>query len=384
MLCTVFRILRTTPLGRRGQLATAHGMIETPFFMPVGTAGAMRGITHEDLHDLKAQILLCNTYHLHLHPSEDTIANAGGLHNFIHWDKPILTDSGGFQVFSLESMRTITETGVHFRSHVNGDPHFLGPREAIELQHKLGADIIMCFDECPPSTASRKDIEAAVGRTLKWAKVCKRVHEDLKNERMKKKQRSKRSDSLSSFNSFDSFSPLSSPQLFGIIQGGLHRDLREQCAQELIAMDFDGYAIGGLAVGEEEDAMFEVLRWVTPLLPPEKPRYLMGVGVMHQLQKCVELGIDMFDCVLPMRIARHGSILLSNGEELKITNAKFKEDHTPIDADSPSSMSRVHLKSYLHHLFKTNERLGETIACKQNLGVTLKHMQSLRSAIEHA
>ncbi len=382
----VFKLLHSTAIGRRGRLTTAHGVIETPFFMPVGTAGAMRGITHEDLHDLEAQILLCNTYHLHLHPGEDTIVRAGGLHTFIHWEKPILTDSGGFQVFSLESMRTITEEGVHFRSHINGDPHFLGPREAVEIQHKLGADIIMCFDECPPSTAARKDIEAAVDRTLKWAKVCKRVHTELSSiprplppgeEGVTKKQTHTFPSSYGG-----GVRGGGRPLLFAIIQGGLHRDLREKCARELMAMDFDGYAIGRLAVGEEEEAMFEVLRWIIPLLPPDKPRYLMGVGVIHQMKKCVELGIDMFDCVLPMRIARHGSILLSDGGELKITNAQYKEAHEPIDSDSPSDFSRVHYRSYLHHLFKTNERLAETIACKQNLGVTLKMMQELRTVID--
>ncbi|MDD5623801.1 MAG: tRNA guanosine(34) transglycosylase Tgt [Candidatus Peribacteraceae bacterium] len=353
----MFELLHTTPLGRRGRLHTAHGVIETPFFMPVGTGGAMRGITHKDLLDLEAQILLCNTYHLHLHPGEDTIARAGGLHRFIHWEKPILTDSGGFQVFSLKSMRKITEEGVHFRSHVNGDPLFLGPESATEIQHKLGADIIMCFDECPPSTASRKDIEAAVDRTLKWAKICKETHVRLAQKTS------------------------APPLLFGIVQGGLERDLREKCARELLAIGFDGYAIGGLAVGESEEAMFEVLQWVCPLLPADKPRYLMGVGVLHQLIKCVSLGIDMFDCVLPMRIARHGTILLTSGEELKITNAPYKEAHEPIDPLSPSDFSQSHARSYLHHLFKTNERLAETIACKQNLGVTLKMMRDLRAEI---
>jgi len=245
---------------------------------------------------------------------------------------------------------------------MDGSTQFLGPKEATEIQWKLGADIIMCFDECPPSTASRKEIEAAVDRTLRWAKVCKVTHERLKMER----------------NQTSSSSPL----LFGIIQGGLFADLRKKCAEELIAIGFDGFALGGLAVGESEDEMLDVLRAITPLLPVDQPRYLMGVGVLRQLTACVALGIDMFDCVLPMRIARHGTLLLSDGSELRITNAQWKNSHEPIDPDSPSAFSHTHLRSYLHHLFRVNERMAETIACKQNLGVTLKMMRDLRTAMD--
>jgi queuine tRNA-ribosyltransferase len=325
----------------------------------------MRGLTHRDLKDLGAQVLLCNTYHLHLHPGEDTVAAAGGLHSYIGWDRPILTDSGGYQVFSLKGLRHIRDTGVEFRAHTDGSRHFLGPNEATEIQWKLGADIIMCFDECPPSTASRREIEAAVDRTLQWAKACKQTHERLK-------QTSQASLTSST----------SHPLLFGIVQGGLHPDLRRKCAEELMAIGFDGYAIGGLAVGESEEEMLSILREITPLLPADAPRYLMGVGVLRQLKKCVELGIDMFDCVLPMRIARHGTIILSDGSEIRITNTQYKEDHSRLDADSPSDLSRTHSKSYLHHLFKVNERLAETIACKQNLGMTLKMMRELRAKIE--
>jgi len=383
----MFTLKSVSPLGRRGRIETNHGPIETPFFFPVATAGAMRGLTHRDLIDLEAQVMLCNTYHLHLDPGEDTVAAAGGLHNFIGWNRPILTDSGGYQVFSLKGLRHISEDGVEFRAHTDGSRHFLGPKEATEIQWKLKADIIMCFDECPPSTASRREIEKAVDRTLQWAKVCKMTHRNLMKERIEKRERNKmkttNNDETESFGSFSSFHSLSSPPLlFGIVQGGLHLDLRKKCAEELQAIGFDGYALGGLAVGETEEEMLSVLCELTPLLPKEQPRYLMGVGVIHQLQQCVQLGIDMFDCVLPMRIARHGTILLSDGSALRITNAKFKEDHTPIDSDSPSDLSRTHLKSYLHHLFKVHERLAETIACKQNLGVTLKMMRDLRNKID--
>ena len=233
------------------------------------------------------------------------------------------------------------------------------------MQWKIGADIIMCFDECPPSTASRREIESAVDRTLRWAKICKETHDRLRNSGNRERGNSDRM-----------------PLLFGIIQGGLHLDLRKKCAEELQAIGFDGYALGGLAVGESEEEMLSVLRDITPLLPKGQPRYLMGVGVIHQLKACVALGIDMFDCVLPMRIARHGTILLSDGSEIRITNAKFNEDHTPIDPDSASALSRIHLKSYLHHLFQVNERLAETIACKQNLSVTLKMMRDLRKQMD--
>ena len=364
----MFILHATTPTGRCGTLSTAHGPIETPFFMPVGTAGAMRGITHDDLLQLGAQILLCNTYHLHLQPGEDIIHKAGGLHQFIHWSKPILTDSGGFQVFSLRHQLTIEEHGVHFRSHIDGSPLFIGPREAMEIQHKLGSDIIMCFDECPPSTSPKEEIRKAVDRTLRWAKECKRAHQRLSVP-------SPRGESLPAGRQGLG---RGAPLLFAIIQGGLDPSLRKFCAEELIAMDFDGYALGGLAVGETEEEMYGILDAVCPILPKDKPRYLMGVGRIHQLKECVRKGIDMFDCVLPMREARHGTLYLSDGSTIRILNAKFKNDHTPIDPTSPSPLSHTHLKSYLAHLFRTKERLAETIACMQNLGMVLRTMQEMR------
>lgn len=350
----MFTLEKTTDLGRRGKIETPHGIIETPFFMPVGTAGAMKGITHTDLIDLGAQILLCNTYHLHIQPGEDIVQSAGGLHSFVGWDKPILTDSGGYQVYSLRCNNKIKDEGVHFNSHLDGAPLFMGPEESITIQHKLGADLIMCFDECPPSKSSKPDIEKAVDRTLRWAKECKEIHKKLNSE----------------------------SKLLGIVQGGLDLSLRKKCAEELVALDFDGYAIGGLAVGESEEDMLGVVEAIAPLLPEDKPRYLMGVGVVSQMKKCIAFGIDMFDCVLPMRIARHGTLLMLDGTDLRITNAKFKNDHTPIDSDSPSKFSRELNKSYLHHLVKANERLGETYAQMQNIGVTLKAMEKLRNDIE--
>ncbi len=373
----MFNLFATSALGRRGRITTPHGTIETPVFFPVGTAGAMRGITFEDLHALGAQVLLCNTYHLHLQPGEDTVQAAGGLHEFVGWNKPILTDSGGFQVFSMrENGLKIEEHGVKFKSHLDGSPLFIGPEEAMHIQHKLGADIIMCFDQCPPSTAPRSEIEEAVDRTIRWAKECKKWHDQLKSP---KKPRSPRNGSISSDSSASS---VSSPLLFGIVQGGLHRDLRKKCAEELIAIGFDGYAVGGLAVGETEQEMYSVLDDVCPILPEDKPRYLMGVGRIRQHREAIKRGIDMFDCVLPMREARHGSLYLSNGEELRIINAQWKNNHEVIDVDSPSPFSRHHKRSYLHHLFKAKERLAETIACMQNMGVTLEAMRALHEEME--
>ncbi len=354
----MFNLIHSSTPGRQGEIETEHGNIQTPFFMPVGTTGAMKGLSHKDILDLKSQILLCNTYHLHVQPGDKIINKAGGLHKFIGWEKPILTDSGGYQVFSFgkDGRMKVEKNGVKFKCHIDGRPLFIGPKESIEIQHNLGSDIIMVFDECPPSTASRKNIESAVETTLRWAKKCK-----MQNEKYKKKNKGK------------------GPLLFGIVQGGLERDLREKCVEELIAIGFDGYALGGLAVGESEKEMLSVVKNITPLLPENSPRYLMGVGMPHQIEACVKMGIDMFDCVLPMRIARHGTIFLSNGKEIRIQNAKYKTDHTVIDESSPSELGRTHLKSYLHHLFKAKERYGETIACSQNLGVVLKTMQDIRS-----
>lgn len=349
----MFSLERTTSLGRLGVLQTAHGSIPSPFFMPVGTGGAMRGIGLDDLETLGAQILLCNTYHLHLMPGEDVVGNAGGLHDFIGWKKPMLTDSGGFQVFSLEGIRKISDKGVQFQSYRDGSTHFLGPEEAMRIQKKLGADIIMCFDECPPSTAPRAKQLEAVDRTLRWAAECRKWHKKLRSKQL----------------------------LFGIVQGGLERDLRQKCAEELIAIGFDGYAIGGLAVGETPAEMYGILEAVCPVLPEDKPRYLMGVGRLEQIERAVALGIDMFDCVLPMREARHGTVYLSDGTRERFRKAEYLHDLSPIDPKSRSPLSQRHTKAYLSHLFRSGERSAERIACMQNIGVTLQFMADLRAKI---
>lgn len=355
----MFTLTKTTKHGRLGTLTTPHGAVETPVFMPVATAGAMKGVTLPDLETLGATMLLSNTYHLHLSPGEATVKRHGGLHGFLHWNKPILTDSGGFQVFSLKGLRTITDDGVTFQSHRDGSKHFIGPKEAMRIQHALGSDIRMCFDECPPSTADRKTQVAAVERTLRWAAACKKEHVRLlKGARGKKK-----------------------PLLFGIVQGGLEQDLRERCARELVGIGFDGYAVGGLAVGETPEEMYRVLDWVCPLLPEDTPRYLMGVGRIEQLREAVKRGIDMFDCVLPMREGRHGTVYLSLTKKVRMQKAAFLKDGSPVDRSSPSPLSRRHSKAYLSHLLRLGERYGETIACMQNLGLTLKSMAALRATI---
>jgi queuine tRNA-ribosyltransferase len=266
----------------------------------------------------------------------------------------------GFQVFSLEAIRKITDDGVEFRDHRSGELRFIGPKEAMQIQHALGADIIMCFDECPPSTAPRAAQMKAVERTLHWAKICKQEHEKLKKKRKSK------------------------TMLFGIVQGGLEKDLRKKCAKALIDIGFDGYAVGGLAVGETEEQMYDVLDVVCPLLPLEKPRYLMGVGERHQLKAAIAKGIDMFDCVSPMREARHGNVWLSDGTKLRIRRAENATDHSPIDRDSPAPTSRKHTRAYLRHLMQIGERYGETIACLQNIAVILDTVQQIRTSIDAA
>ncbi len=381
MISPVFTLNTVNSTGRSGTISTLHGSMETPVFFPVGTGGAMRGILLEDLETFGAQVLLCNTYHLHLQPGEEVVEAAGGLHSFTGWNKPILTDSGGFQVFSLESMRTVTERGVAFRSHIDGSPLFLGPEEAMTIQHKLGADIIMCFDECPPPTADRQTQVQAVERTLRWARECKKHHERFRANGRRVTLSPAEGSTRGKRDGSTELTMTRFPLLFAIVQGGLERDLRQKCTEELITIGFDGYALGGLAIGETEEEMYGVLDTVCPLLPADKPRYLMGIGRISQHREAVRRGIDMFDSVLPMREARHGTLHLSDGTSIRILNERFRNDHSPIDPHSPSPLSRTHTKSYLAHLFHSKERAAETIACMQNMGVVLEEMRKLREKI---
>ncbi len=337
---------------RRGRLHTPHGVIETPIFMPVGTAGSVKAIAPDDLHTLNAQIILGNTYHLMLRPGEDLIGSLGGLHRFISWDRPMLTDSGGFQVFSLSERRKITEEGAAFSSHIDGSKHMLTPERSIEIQEVLGADIIMAFDECPAADSERKYFEASLDRTTRWLKRCEVA--------WNKQGRS---------------------SLFGIVQGGLHEDLRKRHAEEICAVDLPGYALGGFSVGEAPEAMHAGVGFSAPLLPKNKPRYLMGVGTPLDLVTCVGAGIDMFDCVLPTRTARNALLFTSEGK-LTIKNAKHQRDERPLDPRCSCYTCRTFSRAYLRHLFVSEEIVAMRLLTLHNLHHFLTLMQRVRTAIE--
>lgn len=336
---------------RLGRLHTPHGTIETPIFMPVGTQATVKTMSPEELKEMNAQIILSNTYHLFLRPGHEIVKEAGGLHSFMNWDRPILTDSGGFQVFSLNDLRQITEEGVSFRSHLSGEKLFISPEKAVEIQNALGADIIMAFDECPPYPAEREYVKHSAERTYRWAKRCKEAHTRTEDQ-----------------------------ALFGIVQGGAYRDLREESAKQLVNLDLPGYAVGGLSVGEPKEIMYEVLEYTTPLLPKDKPRYLMGVGSPDALIQGAILGIDMFDCVLPTRIARNGTTMTSQGR-LVIRNAKFARDFGPLDPNCDCYTCRNYSRAYLRHLIKADETFGLRLASYHNLYFLLELMKKVRQAI---
>ena len=336
---------------RRGKLETEHGSFQTPIFMPVGTQAAVKSISPPELKEIGAEIILGNTYHLSLRPGEELIEKAGGLHEFMNWDRPILTDSGGFQVFSLAELNKITDQGVHFQSHIDGARYFIDPERSIEIQKRLGADIIMAFDECPPGDADKKYVNKAVERTLKWAERCQKKH-----------------------------NPNSGQTLFGIIQGGVYKDLRQMCASELRDMNFAGYAVGGLSVGEKKEDMMRVLDFTVPELPEDKPRYLMGVGTPGDLLEGVQRGIDMFDCVLPTRLGRHGSCFTSRGR-IKVRNAEYKEDFTPVDPECDCRVCENYTRAYIRHLLKRKEILGVRLTSYHNLYFYLQLMKKVRSAV---
>ena len=337
---------------RLGRLHTPHGVIETPIFMPVGTQATVKAMTPEELKEIGSQIILSNTYHLYMRPGHDLIERAGGIHKFMNWDKPILTDSGGFQVFSLGPLRKIKEEGVEFRSHLDGSKHFLSPEKATEIQNALGSDIIMAFDECAPYPADRQYVKNSLERTTRWLERCKAAHKYPEKQ-----------------------------ALFGIVQGGMYKELREQSAKEITAIDLPGYAIGGLSVGEPKDMMYEVLDYTVPLLPEDKPRYLMGVGSPDDLLEGVLRGIDMFDCVLPTRIARNGTAMTSQGKVV-VRNASYAEDFTSLDSECDCYTCKNYTKAYLRHLIKCNEILGARLLTIHNLRFLLKMMENVREAIK--
>lgn len=351
----MFQLKTISGKNRRGVLKTAHGEVQTPFFMTIGTAGAVKGLLPSEVRELGGQVILCNTYHLHLRPGEDIVQEAGGLHKFMNWDGPILTDSGGYQVFSQAKIRKLKEEGVEFRSHLDGSKIFLSPEKAIEIQHKLGSDIMMCLDECPGAKQEREYVEKSLELTTRWAKRCKEYHSTLEG---------------------------SKALLFGIVQGGMHADLRKESARQLIEIGFDGYAIGGLSVGEASEVMYQMLDETVPELPQEKPRYLMGVGTPQDILEAVERGVDMFDCVLPTRNARHGYLYTSGGV-VRIRNEAYKADFSPLDPECGCYTCTHHTKAYLRHLFIAGEPLSLRLNTLHNVAFYQNLMARIREAIEN-
>lgn len=335
---------------RLGRIYTEHGIIDTPVFMPVGTQATVKAMTPDELKDIGFSIILSNTYHLYLRPGPQIVAQAGGLHGFMHWDRSILTDSGGYQVFSMSHLRDITEDGVAFRSYIDGSKHFIGPEKAIEIQNALGADIIMAFDECAPYPCDHDYALAAVERTTRWARRCKQAHRDEHQA------------------------------LFGIIQGGIYKDLRQKSMEEIVGIDFPGYAIGGLSVGEPKKDMYDILEYIVPQMPRDKPRYLMGVGSPDCLIEGVIRGIDMFDCVWPTRIARNGTVMTSNGK-LVVRNSIYKDDLRPLDEQCNCYACRNFSRAYIRHLFNVGEILAARLATIHNLHFLAQLMSDIREAI---
>ena len=338
---------------RRGVVHTPHGDIQTPIFMPVGTQATVKSLTPEELkEEVKAQIILSNTYHLYLRPGHKIVEEAGGLHKFMNWDRPILTDCGGFQVFSLSDLRKITEEGVEFKSHLDGSKHMFTPEKVMEIENALGSDIMMAFDECCPYPSTYEYTKNSMERTTRWAKRCKEAH-TTENQ-----------------------------ALFGIIQGGFFEDLRKKSAEDLIALDLPGYAIGGISVGEPKEEFLKMLYYTTPLMPKDKPRYLMGVGTPDYLIEAALAGIDMCDCVLPTRIARNGTAMTSNGKVV-VRNATYERDWGTLDPEFDCYTCKNYTRAYIRHLVKANEILGVRLLSIHNLRFLTRLMENIRTAIEN-
>lgn len=337
---------------RLGRLHTPHGTIDTPVFMPVGTQATVKGMSPDELKEIEAQIILSNTYHLYIRPGHDLIKEAGGLHKFMNWNRPILTDSGGFQVFSLSALRDLDFDGVTFRSHIDGSKHHFTPEKTIEIQNALGSDIIMAFDECIPYPSEYSYVKKSIQITTAWAKKCKKAHKNTDYQ-----------------------------SLFGIIQGGMYKDLRIESANQIIDLDFPGYAIGGLSVGEPAELMYDMLDITVPILPKGKPRYLMGVGSPDYLIEGTIKGIDMFDCVLPTRIGRNGTVMTSAGRII-IRDAKYAKDFSPLDPNCDCYTCRNFSKAYIRHLLKAKEVLGIRLTTWHNLRFLINLMKNIRNAIK--
>jgi queuine tRNA-ribosyltransferase len=341
-------------MARSGVLETPRGAIRTPAFMPVGTSGTVKAMSPDELAGIGADIILCNTYHLYLRPGHEIIRDIGGLHSFINWQGPILTDSGGFQVYSLSALRKITADGVEFRSHVDGSTHFLGPEKAMEIQCALGSDIAMTFDECTPYPAEHDYAVKSLELTTSWARQCKQYLSD--------------------------HAKAGNPSLFGIIQGGMYKELRKRSLEELAEIGFDGYAAGGLSVGEPKDEMYDIISYIGPLMPTDRPRYLMGVGDLRDVLVAVENGFDMFDCVMPTRNARNGTLFTSKGR-ISIKRTEFKADPEPLDPNCGCYTCRNYSKAYLRHLFMAKEILSMRLNTLHNLYFYLDFFNKMRAAI---
>ena len=357
----MYEILKTERRAKRARLTTDHGIIETPVFMNVGTAAAIKGgVSTEDLREIGTQVKLCNTYHLHVRPGDEVVEKLGGLHSFMNWDRPILTDSGGFQVFSLAKLRNIKEEGVTFRSHIDGRKIFMGPEESMRIQSHLASTIAMAFDECPSSVAEREYIAQSVERTTRWLKRCKAE--------------------MARLNSLDT--TINRNQLlFGINQGGVYEDIRKEHADEIAELDLDGYAIGGLAVGESHEEMYRILDEVVPHLPQNKPTYLMGVGTPANILEGVERGVDFFDCVYPSRNGRHGHAYTDHGK-MNLLNKKYELDDRPIDETCDCPACRHYSRAYIRHLLKANEMLGMRLIVLHNLRFYNRMMEEIREALD--
>lgn len=357
----MYKVLARDGLAKRGRLQTVHGVIETPVFMNVGTAAAIKGaVSTDDLQGIKTQVELSNTYHLHVRPGDDVVKKLGGLHKFMVWDKPILTDSGGFQVFSLAGLRRIKEEGVYFNSHIDGRKIFMGPEESMQIQSNLASTIAMAFDECPSSVADRPYMEKSVERTTRWLGRCK--------EEMRRLNGLK-----------DTINPRQ--MLFGINQGGIYEDIRIRHAKEIAAMDLDGYAIGGLAVGESHEDMYRILDAVVPHLPADRPTYLMGVGTPANILEAVDRGVDFFDCVYPSRNGRHGHVYTNHGK-LNLFNARYELDGRPIEEGCGCPACRTYTRAYIRHLLKAKEMLGMRLCVLHNLYFYNTMMEEIREAVE--
>ena len=357
----MYKLLKRDGLAKRGEFHTVHGVIQTPVFMNVGTAAAIKGaVSTEDLQGIKTQVELSNTYHLHVRPGDQVVKKLGGLHKFMVWDKPILTDSGGFQVFSLAGLRKIKEEGVYFNSHIDGKKIFMGPEESMQIQSNLASTIAMAFDECPSSVATREYIQNSVERTTRWLARCKAEMARLNTL----------PDTINQYQ-----------MLFGINQGGIYEDIRIEHAKEIAKMDLDGYAVGGLAVGESHEEMYRILEAVVPYLPIEKPTYLMGVGTPANILEAVDRGVDFFDCVYPSRNGRHGHVYTNQGK-LNLFNAKYELDDAPIEEGCQCPACRTYSRAYIRHLLKAKEMLGMRLCVLHNLYFYNNMMEEIRAAIE--